>query len=160
MDKFKEALKDLTDVCKFEHWLRFYFVREDDDDLKLDIPDSTLETIKQNYGDLAGLAEKLNHITITPEISQQTMIQHISETLDNQKHSSAIVPSVLNSKSFEKEMTAFHIWVNAHEDQLEKEVYGFRDWMQMFEAWKRTEKGQEMMQQLESGTEEPDQTTH
>jgi hypothetical protein len=160
MEQFKEALKDLTDVCKFEHWLRFYFVRETEDGLLLDIPEEALETIKQSYGSLAELAEKLNQVLITPEISQQTMIAHISKTLDNQKHASNLIPSVLNSKSFEKEMTVFHIWVNAHENQLEQEVYGFRDWMQMFEAWKRTDKGQEMLGNLQSGSSEPDQTTH
>lgn len=61
-----------------------------------------------------------------------------------------MVPSVLNSKSFEIEVSVFHLWVSAHEDQLDEKVFDFKEWMQLFEAWKRTEKGQNVLSTLHS----------
>jgi hypothetical protein len=48
------------------------------------------------------------------------------------------------------------MWVEAHSDQLESQVFDFKEWMQLFEAWKRTEKGQYLINQLNNpmaGTE-------
>jgi len=45
-------------------------------------------------------------------------------------------------------MQIFHMWVEAHQDQLEESVLDFKEWMQLFEAWKRTEKGQNLLNQM------------
>ena len=139
--KFKAALKDATDVCKFENWLRFYFVQEQGNDLIIHIPDETLEHINNKYEYLSKLAEKLNNDTITPEKSQSVVTHFISETLDGVKYGTGLIQQVLDSKDFMAELSAFNIWVNAHEDQLDERVMDFEEWMQLFEAWKRTEKG-------------------
>lgn len=154
-NNFKQALKEATDACKFELWLRFFFVQEmEDEQLKIAIPDNDLEHIQENYPDLCPLAENLNQQTITPEKSQEFLVDFISQYLDGKKFDSHIIPGVLNSKSFEVEMTAFHIWVQANEQQLEDEVQEFLDWMQSFEAWKRTQEGQNMLQSLGSAQQE------
>lgn len=149
-DNFKKALKDVTDLCKFELWLRFYYIQETDDGLKLEIPEEVMEQLNHEFPILAGLAEKLKQETITPENSQKILINYIGEKLDGIKYDAEFIPSVLNSKSFEAEINAFHMWVNAHEDQLEQEIMDFREWMQFFEAWKRTEKGQEVLSDLKT----------
>ncbi|MFO8032360.1 MAG: hypothetical protein R6U22_07430 [Desulfohalobiaceae bacterium] len=152
---FKQALKEVTDVCKFELWLRFFFVQElEDEKLKINIPDKDLEYMRENYSDLCQLAEDLNQQIITPEKSQEFLINFIGRHLDGKKFASHMIPGVLNSKSFEVEMTAFHIWVQANEQQLEEEYQDFVDWMQSFEAWKRTQEGQDMLQSLGSAQQE------
>ncbi len=146
---FKSALKDTADICKFELWLRFYFTKEEEgQELKLEVPEDIMEHIRKEYPQLADMAEKMNGNAISPEKSQQTLTKHISHRLDGEKYEPAMMPGVLNSKSFEVEMSAFHMWVNAHEDQLEEKVYDFKEWMEFFEAWKRTEKGQNTLSRL------------
>lgn len=148
---FKEALKDTTDICKFEFWIRFYFSREGEgEELEIHIPDETMEHIRREYSELAGLAEKMNNASITPEKNRKTIIDYISSNLDGPKYSPALVPQVLNSKTFEAEMSAFHIWANAHQEELDARAMDFREWMQLFEAWKRTEEGRSMLQRLKS----------
>ena len=149
---FKQALKDVTDICKFEHWIRFYYLQKKEDQLYVDIPDEAMEFLQQEYSHLSGLAEKMNHIVITPEISQQILGEFIGSSLDGRVHDSQMVHSILSSKSFETEITLFHMWVDAHEDQLDDEVIDFQEWMKLFEAWKRTEKGQNMIQSLTGST--------
>lgn len=157
-DNFKQALKDVTDMCKFELWLRFYYVQQNENGLVLEIPEDVMEHLKQEYPLLSGLAERLKSDTITPEKSQTTLINYIGEKLDGIKYDAEFIPSVLNSKSFEAEINAFHMWVNAHEDQLEQENMDFKEWMQFFEAWKRTEKGQEILSELKSPSHQTQQT--
>ncbi len=145
---FKKALKDVTDICKFEHWIRFYYLQKKGEELQVDIPDDSMDYLKNEYSELSKLAEKMNNVTITPEISQQVLGEFIGTSLDGAVHDSQLVHSVLSSKSFETEITLFHMWVDAHEDQLDDEVIDFQEWMKLFEAWKRTEKGQHMIQSL------------
>ena len=145
---FKQALKEISDACKFELWLRFFFVVQDNEQLKISIPEQDLQHIRNNYPELSPLADKLNAQFITPEKSQKILVDFISHHLDGKKMDHSMVPSILNSKSFEVEMTAFHMWVEAHEQQLENDLQDFEDWMQSFEAWKRTEKGQNMLSTL------------
>ncbi len=157
--KFKQALKDITDICKFEHWLRFYFLQETDQQLQLVIPEKALEHINQNYERLSGLAREMNQHFLTPEISQKMMIEYIGKTLDGPVYDHDLVNSILNSKTFEAEITAFHIWSDVHADQLEHEVKDFQEWMQLFEAWKRTEKGQNLLQSLQTPSSNTTETT-
>ena len=139
---FKPALKDCTDVCKFETWLRFYFVQEKGKELIINIPQKTLEHINSQYEYLSKLAQQLNNAVITPEKSKTAVTHFINQTLDGVKYQPGLIQQVLDSKDFTTELSAFNIWVNAHEDQLDQRVMDFQEWMQFFEAWKRTEKGQ------------------
>lgn len=146
--KFKQDLKDITDICKFEFWLRFYFVQEKDNQIYILIPEDIMEHIKKEYPFLSGLSLELNKEDITPEKSQNTIINYIGKTLDHSQADQTSIYSILNSKSFEVEMQIFHMWVEAHQDQLEESVLDFKEWMQLFEAWKRTEKGQNLLNQM------------
>ncbi|MCF8106048.1 MAG: hypothetical protein K9K64_11230 [Desulfohalobiaceae bacterium] len=157
--KFKQALKDVTDICKFEHWLRFYYLKEQGDQLLVSIPEEDLAYFEKEYERFAGLAKKINHQFMTPEISQKTLIEFISTTLDGPVYDHSLINSVLNSKSFEAEITAFHIWSDVHADQLEGKVMDFKDWMQLFEAWKRTEKGQNLLRGLTTPESKTTSTT-
>ena len=158
-DQFKQALKDITDICKFEHWMRFYYLSKEGNDLVLKIDESDVQTLRETHPQFGALAAELNNVVMTPEKSQQKLINFIQTKLDGEKYDMTRILSVLNSKSFQVEMNAFHVWVEAHEDQLEKNPMNFTEWMQLFEAWKRTGKGQEVLQTFAApaaGTE----TTH
>lgn len=151
-DKFKEVLKDVSDLCKFEMWLRFYFIQKKEKELVLNIPEDIIEGIKEEYPLLGGLAERLNNDTMTPEKSQNALLNYIGDKLEGKKHDSSSIPIVLDSKNFEAEMNAFHMWVNAHGKDLDKKVLEFKEWMQLFEAWKRTEKGQQVLSHLNTSS--------
>jgi hypothetical protein len=153
-DNFKQALKETTDISKFEMWLRFYFTKEGEEGLTLEIPQEIAQDLEQSYGILARLAEKMNGQPLTPEKSRETVISHISSELDGVRYSPQLIPSVLNSPSYEVELSLFHMWVSAHEDELEEQVYTFEQWMQFYEAWKRTEQGQQMIDRLHGSGEQ------
>lgn len=159
-EQFKQALKEVTDICKFEYWLRFYYMTKEGDEHKLKIPESDIQSMEQDIPFLAGLAAKLNDEIMTPEKSQQKLIEYIQTRLDGERYDITRILSVLNSKSFQVEMQAFHIWVEAHEDQLEKNPMNFPEWMQLFEAWKRTGKGQDVLQTLTAPEDSSQATTH
>ena len=147
-DNFKQALKEITDISKFEMWLRFYFTKEADDGLILEIPQEVMQDLEQSYEILARLARKMDGQSLTPEKSRETVINHISSEMDGIRYKSHLIPSVLNSPSYEVELSLFHMWVSAHEDQLDDQVFTFEQWMQFYEAWKRTEQGQQMIERL------------
>ncbi|MEF8889608.1 MAG: hypothetical protein V5A14_06155 [Desulfohalobiaceae bacterium] len=158
-DNFKQALKEVSDINKFEMWLRFYFTRESEEGLYLEIPREIMQDLEQSYGILARLAQKMDGQPLTPEKSQETVIKHISSELDGIRYSSQLIPSVLNSPSYEVELSLFHMWVSAHEDELEEQMYTFEQWMQLFEAWKRTEQGQQMIERLHGTGEQTSSRT-
>ena len=159
-DHFKQALKDITDICKFEHWLRFSYMTKEGDEHMLKIPEADVATMQEDLPMLADLAAELNHEIMTPEKSQHKLIEYIQSRLDGEKYDITRVLSVLNSKSFQVEMKAFHMWVEAHEDQLEQNPMSFTEWMQLFEAWKRTGQGQDVLHTLTSPQDDSQATTH
>ena len=72
-DDFKQALKEATDISKFEMWLRFYFTKENDEGLVLEIPEEIMQDLEQSYGILARLAAKMNGQPLTPEKSREAV---------------------------------------------------------------------------------------
>ncbi|MFO7801543.1 MAG: hypothetical protein R6V55_04530 [Desulfovermiculus sp.] len=159
-NQFKQALKDVSDACKFEHWIRFYYMTKEGDSHKVQIPESDIAAIQQELPLLAGLAVELNNEIMTPEKSQQKIHKFIQNRLDGERYDINRILSVLNSKSFQVEMRTFHMWVEAHEDQLEERVMSFTEWMQFFEAWKRTGQGQDILQSLSAPQDSSQETTH
>ncbi len=155
--KFKNALKDISDVCKFEMWLRFYFVEEKEDELFLEIPEEAMNHIKQEYVVLYELAEKMNHHSLTPDKSQRMVLEFIGEKFDGEKYNPSIIPSVLNSKSLEVELSLFYVWVKAFEKDLDEKIFSFKEWMELFEAWKRTEDGHRILDALYTPQKRKDQ---
>ena len=158
-DTFKNALKETTDICKFEMWLRFYFASEDEEGLSLQVPQEVMQDLESSHPMLFRLAQKVDGQPLSPEKSQETVINHISSELDGIRHRHELIPSVLNSPSFEIELSLFHMWVSAHETELEEQIYSFEQWMQFFEAWKRTEQGRQMIDKLHSGTSSSQSST-
>lgn len=158
-NKFKAALKDVTDICKFETWLRFYFTQEVEDQLFIKIPEETLTYIQNEYPFLAQLAHTYNHKAMTPESAQRDTVEFIHHNLDGQSHEYGMVAQVLNSKSFTNEISVFNMWVQAHEEQLDAKVMDFVEWMQLFEAWKRTETGQNILTGHTTGANATTETT-
>lgn len=147
---FKSALKDIADVCKFEMWLRFYFIEEKDDKIFMNIPQEAMDHIKKEYSFLSEFAERINKQYLDPNKSQRMILEFIGEKLDGKKYNPELMPSVLNSKSLEVELSLFHLWVRAYEDELDEKVFTFKEWMELFEAWKRTKDGQKVLNSLYS----------
>lgn len=64
-DQFKQALKDVTDICKFEFWLRFYYMIKEGDSHKIQLPESDVNLIQQDHPLLGGLATEINNEIMT-----------------------------------------------------------------------------------------------
>jgi len=147
-NKFQSAVEEVSKPFKFEHWLRFYFVHEDGEQLTIFLSPEHLQKLKEKYGQLARLAEDLNARVITPRLSQQIVARYIQETLDGTKYELGFIPRVLDSQEFNAEILGFNIWVSLHEDQLDEKVLDFDKWLEIYEQWKKTENARKIIMSL------------
>lgn len=147
LQSFKQALADVSEIMQFENWLRFYFLHEEGDQLVVRIPEAAMEHFKEKYPHLAPLAEIINNQAIDYESSVRTVCQYVVTRLDGPVYRDGIVPGVLDSSEFQKEMYLFQLWCQKHEDQLEKTPMEFATWKQLFEEWKKSDAVQKVAQQ-------------
>ncbi|WP_457571813.1 hypothetical protein [Desulfovulcanus sp.] len=147
-NKIQSAVEEVSKSFKFEHWLRFYFVHEDGEELTIFLSPEHLQKLKEKYGQLARLAEDLNAKVITPQLSQQIVAKYIQETFDGTKYELGFIPRILDSLEFNAEIHGFNIWVSLHEDQLDEKVLDFDKWLEIYEQWKKTENAQKIIMSL------------
>lgn len=145
---FDQALIRIAEVFQFEHWLRFYFIVEEEIGLVLRLPDKTMTQINKAHAYLAELAETLNNKPMSPEISQNTIGEFILKTMEGVQADQNLVPSVLNSRKFQAELHLFNLWIDANEPQLEASFLDFTTWMQIYGAWKTTDKAKQFYASL------------
>ncbi len=147
----KKILNDLTRVLKFELWLRFYFLKEEDGVFKLELSPEQMAKMRNEYGEVAELAEKMNSKELTPEVSQQLVVEFISEKYDGAKYDMEKVPNVMDSALFRAEVEAFNMWASLHEQQLDDNFLPFEKCLEAFEEWKKTEQAQSLITSLSMG---------
>jgi len=136
---FKQAVADVSEIMQFENWLRFYFLREEDDQLVVRVPEQAMDYFKEHYPHLAPLAETLNNQAIDYEKSVNTVCTYVVTQLDGPRYREGIVPSVLDSPEFQQEMYLFQVWCQTHERQLEQSPMEFSTWQQLFADWKKSD---------------------
>ena len=134
-----QAVTDVAEVMKFESWLRFYFVRDEDGVLYLRVSAQARERIAKEYPHLAPLVEEINDKSVTYEQSVNTVCQFVALNLDGARYPLGTVNSVFGSPEFETEMRLFHLWSQAHEEQLDQAFLDFRTWCELFEQWKNSD---------------------
>lgn len=134
--RFKKAKQALCEVLMFEHWIRFYFVKEKESKLSIDIPDEAMAYIRESHGHLTELAEKLNHAEIDYQSSRKTVCNFVGEKLDGAQFGADIVPKVLDDGDFKIEMYLFGLWLKGHETYLDEQTRPFCEWTEMFEGWR------------------------
>lgn len=134
-----ESLEEISEVFKFEHWLRFYFIEENNGVLRINLDDRVMEKMKQEYGHLAALASTLNRIELDPVVSRQVIVEHLLDHFDGKKYEIGHIPKILDTAIFKTEIELFNAWTHLYEDQLEKTTLSFAKWKDLYDEWKQTE---------------------
>ncbi|MDQ7031950.1 MAG: hypothetical protein Q9M37_04435 [Desulfonauticus sp.] len=134
-------------VFQFEHWLRFYFIQEKNNKLKFDFDQNFLNQLKNCYGDLVEIAENLNHKNLTPELSQQIIVEFLQKHFEKIEGREVVAP-ILDSKNFFREMQLFNVWLNLFENQLEEKILPFEVWISLFQKWKESDQGKKILYSL------------
>lgn len=142
------ALNDMARVFHFEFWLRYYFVEERDGKLFIELTDEQLKQMQLQFPDFWELAERVQGQPLSPELSQQSVVEFLQVNFEGKKYPSNTVLKVLDSKDYSVEMYLFDTWVTLHEEQLMQKIYGFDYWMHVYEEWKKTDKAQQLLQSL------------
>ncbi|MFP4168781.1 MAG: hypothetical protein ACLFSY_08065 [Desulfonatronovibrionaceae bacterium] len=151
VQKKKKAVKDISRVFKFELWLRFYFLEEGANGLRIKLSNEQISKIQEEYKDLFGLVEKMMDRELTPDISQQVIVEFIGEKYDGIEFDLGVVPKVMDSALFRAEVEAFNMWVSLHESQLDEAFLPFEKWIEAFEEWKGTEQAKKVVTSLSMG---------
>lgn len=148
-EETSQAIHDLSQVFKFELWLRFYFIQEKEEKLVLNLDDQILQKIRENYGHLAELAQELNQKEeLTPEICRKAIVDHIQHQFDGHKYQAGLVPQILDHSIFNTEIQLFNTWASLHEDQLDQKVLDFEKWLELFNEWKQSDSAQKVAQSI------------
>jgi hypothetical protein len=144
-----EALIETAKVFHFEFWLRYYFIEEKDGNLFIELTDEQLKQMQTQFPEYWELAERVKGQPLSPELSQQSVVEFLQLNLEGKKYPPNAVIKVLDSKDFSVEMYLFNTWVDLHEDQLMQKIYGFDYWMHAYEEWKTSEKAVQLVQSLQ-----------
>jgi hypothetical protein len=142
------ALNEMAQVFHFEFWLRYYFIEERDGNLFITLSPEQAKQMQAQFPDYWELAESVQGRPLSPELSQQSVVEFLQVNFEGKKYPANTVLKVLDSKDFSVEMYLFNTWVDLHEEQFMEKIYGFDYWMRIYEEWKATEKAQQLTQSL------------
>ncbi|AGW12601.1 hypothetical protein [Megalodesulfovibrio gigas] len=143
-----DAVQKLSGVMKFESWIRFYFITEEEDALFIRIPDAAIAKMQELYPEHMELVNLLNNETITYEKSVNMVCQHMISHYDGVMFPTGKVMEVMDTNAFQIEMQLFHVWTQHHEEQLDQGMLDFAKWMELYEEWKRSAPVQEFVNKL------------
>jgi hypothetical protein len=164
MDNQQKALDNIAEVFQFEHWLRFYFVMEneaDKEDLRLLVPDEFMSQIKTSHPHLHDLAELVNGTAVDYQASCDTVCSYVARKLEGPNQSPMLVTKVIDSREFQIEMYLFGLWIKGHEDYLDDKFRNFSEWQELYEGWKATDEVVGYRNKLiSSQPEDQSQSTH
>ena len=142
------ALNDMARVFHFEFWLRYYFIQEKDGNLFIELSEEQATQMQAKFPDFWELVETVQGRPLSPELSQQSVVEFLQVNFEGKKYPANTVLKVLDSKDFSVEMYLFNTWVDLHEEQLMQKIFGFDYWMHVYDEWKTTEKGQQLSQSI------------
>lgn len=144
----QDALTDTANVFHFEFWLRYYFIEERDGKLFIALTPEQEKQMQAQFPDYWELVERVKGLPLSPELSQQTVVEFLQLNLEGKKFPANTVIRVLDSKEFSSEMYLFDTWVDLHETQLMQKIYGFDYWMSAYAEWKNSDKAKQLAQSL------------
>ena len=148
----KNAVKDALEIFQFDQWLRFYFVKDKDGELWIEVPEDVMAGIKEKQPALYNFADLVNNAITTYQRSQENVCSYVAARLDGQKYEATVLPQVFDNATFKVEMYMFNVWMNMHEQYLEEEYMDYEGWMEMYEGWNSMDEVQEYRNKLvESG---------
>lgn len=149
--QFGKAVDEVLEVVMFEHWVRFYFLREDAGKLFVSIPEEMMDAVKRDNPGFAPLAETLNGEEIDPEKSKEIVCTFVAARLDGQRFDPGLVESCFDSKLFKIGQYVFTVWAQSHEQYLDAGVKPFSEWQEMYENWRAMDEVQEYVAKLHAG---------
>ncbi len=163
---FKDEVKLILEVVMFENWMRFYFIKEEETksedgkedlvSLKMELPEKTLEKIKELYPDLYPLAKEINGRNIDFETSRTAVLAYIMEALDGTKMPKGEAQRALSSATFQMDLQLFHTWLQMHEAQLDQGFAPFDVWRDMFSKWKESPAALELAENIKKAAASTD----
>ena len=145
----QNALTDTANVFHFEFWLRYYFIEERDGKLFIALTDEQQKQMQAQFADYWELVERVKDQPLSPELSQQSVVEFLQLNLEGKKFPANTVIKVLDSKEFSTEMYLFDTWVSLHEEQLMQKIYGFDYWMHAYGEWKESDRAKQLAQSLQ-----------
>ncbi|BDQ34916.1 hypothetical protein [Pseudodesulfovibrio portus] len=135
----KNAVNDALEIFQFDQWLRFYFVKEKNGELWIEIPEEVLAELKVKFGPLHSYADMVNNAITDYKRSQENVCSFVAARLDGQKYEATVLPQVFDNATFKIEMYMFNVWLKMHEAILDEEYQGFESWTEMYEGWNSME---------------------
>lgn len=138
--RFKTAVNAVSEVMKFETWLRFYFIAEQGDQLRVDIPEGVLDDIRAKQPHLADMAERYNGLDMDYETSRQEICNFLVGGVKDMDMD--MIPRVMDSPELRLEMHLFHLWMTGHESILDEEFTDFGWWLENFANWRDSDEVQ------------------
>ncbi len=145
MSSENTALSDVTRVFMFEHWLRFYFVQDQDGEIRLELTSAQKDRIHAEYRELGELAERMDGEVLSPEKCRAFIVDFLRDQYDGKKYPMGMVPQILDQAEFQLELALFNVWSSLHETQLETGILGFEKWEAFFKEWKESDQGRQVL---------------
>lgn len=148
-DDFRTAVDEILKVAMFENWLRFYFINsEDDDEIKIELPEKTLAKIKSLYPAYLPLAEELNDKPLNFETSRNAILMFVLDYMEGKTLPRGLADKALSSPEFQLRLRMFNAWVQTHEERLDRGFVDFGTWVKLFEEWESGPGGQALAKRM------------
>ncbi|KAB1442913.1 hypothetical protein [Pseudodesulfovibrio senegalensis] len=150
----KAAVRDTVRIFQFEQWIRFYYIKGEEENMSVEIPDDVLQRVEKEYPTLKSLAETMVG-DIDYKKSHEIVCAHVASHMDGAKYDPTIMPKVFDSPQFKIEMYVFNMWMKMHEPYLDEEVMFFSDWEEMWEEWNKLDEVKQYREKLVSSGQTP-----
>lgn len=144
MTGMQEATESVAKIIRFEFWLRFYFVQEIENRLRLVLSDEQRKKLEK-YAPWHELAEDLLGKDLNENVCRVNLSTFINRHYDGRQFASGIISKVFDSKDLEQAQRMFMIWVQLHEEALEQKIWDFDHWEKSFSLWKKSDTGQQVL---------------
>lgn len=123
-EKFQKNVDDVLEGVMFENWLRFYFLEETEEKdekgepkLVMNIPEKGMAKIKELYPRLYTLAEDVNGMPATFDVSRNAVCNYVlTELVKPGDGGASAMSSVIDSRAFQVKNQLFNIWVQGYEE--------------------------------------------
>ncbi|MDE5833786.1 MAG: hypothetical protein K2H64_12565 [Desulfovibrio sp.] len=135
-----KAIDDLLKVAMFENWLRFYFIKpqeDDDETIKIELPEKTLTKIAALYPEYLPLARELNGKPLDFAASRDAILMYVLDYIDGKSLPRGLADKAFSSKEFQSRLGLFNAWVQIHEEALDRGFLDFGQWVGLFREWEK-----------------------
>lgn len=141
-------LKKILEIFRFEHWVRFYYIKDTDGALSIEIPEKVMESLKKDHEILHDMAQIMNNRPIDMQASQENICGFIGSRVDFDCPDPEEIPKILDKKDFKLENYLFNLWVSSHEQLLDDEPLYYTQWDEKYNEWRKSDQVQSYVNDL------------